>query len=350
MQRTILYSVCVLLILVAEPLVAGTYYVGSCKKGAYSTIQAAVSSVPPSSTIDVCPGTYPEQITISQPLTLQGIVYNNSSLAVVTVPNGGLATTPSIISGTIAAQVEITAGPVNITGITVDGTAGSTTCPSVAYTGIFYNSGASGTVNEIETRNQNCGSVGIGIVGENGAGVIQTVTIQNSNLNSNNYAGITVESNQVPPSLNAIIKNNWVRGSSNGIMSFDNAQGSISGNAINANLTGIYSGAANATVLGNTVIGGNIGIDITGTAVNVTSNRIANSAHAGISVEIGNVNVKANTIFQSPIGIEFNCTTDTSGVTGNTINGAGTGIDKVPSSYAGSNSFYNVLTVRRSGC
>ena len=70
-----------LVLLVAQPLLAKTYYVGSCKTGAYSTISAAVAAVPADSIIDVCPGTYPEQVVISQPLTLQGIASGGSAQA-----------------------------------------------------------------------------------------------------------------------------------------------------------------------------------------------------------------------------------------------------------------------------
>src|SRR6516164_5191828 len=56
----------------------------------FSTIQAAVSAVPLNTTILVCPGTYPEQVVISQPMTLKGVVQGTSGAAVITVPAGGL--------------------------------------------------------------------------------------------------------------------------------------------------------------------------------------------------------------------------------------------------------------------
>jgi hypothetical protein len=45
----------------------------------------------------VCPGTYPEQVTISQPLTLQGITSANSAQAVIAVPGGGMSSTPDSV-------------------------------------------------------------------------------------------------------------------------------------------------------------------------------------------------------------------------------------------------------------
>lgn len=40
-------------------LIAATYYVGTCKVGAFGTIQASVNAVPPGSTIAVSPGPKP---------------------------------------------------------------------------------------------------------------------------------------------------------------------------------------------------------------------------------------------------------------------------------------------------
>src|SRR5438045_9468634 len=96
-----------------------------------ATTSAAVAAGPAGSIINVCPGTYAQQVVISKALTLQGIFSGDSSQAVITVPNSGLTTTPSIdpIFGTVAAQIQVTAGPVNITNITVDGTAGTANCP-----------------------------------------------------------------------------------------------------------------------------------------------------------------------------------------------------------------------------
>jgi pectin methylesterase-like acyl-CoA thioesterase len=50
----------------------------------YTTIQAAVNA-PGVTTVEVCPGTYPEQITITQNLTLKGIASGTSDAAVVVV-------------------------------------------------------------------------------------------------------------------------------------------------------------------------------------------------------------------------------------------------------------------------
>lgn len=60
----------------AGPLNAKTVEVGSCLPGLqqYPTISAAIAAVPAGSTIKVCPATYNEQVTISQSLTLTGLL------------------------------------------------------------------------------------------------------------------------------------------------------------------------------------------------------------------------------------------------------------------------------------
>jgi hypothetical protein len=68
-------------------------------KGGYfifPSIQYAVNHVPAGATINVCPGTYYEQVTISQPLTLKAVTFNNSPQVVIAVPSDGLAPTSSL--------------------------------------------------------------------------------------------------------------------------------------------------------------------------------------------------------------------------------------------------------------
>ena len=59
-----------------------TYIVGTCVSGThFSTIQAALDASPAPNTVEVCPGQYGEQITITKPVTLEGIAEGNGSLA-----------------------------------------------------------------------------------------------------------------------------------------------------------------------------------------------------------------------------------------------------------------------------
>ena len=57
-----------------------TYIVGACRSGThFSTIQSALDASPSPDTVQVCPGSYAEQITISHPVTLEGINQGNGA-------------------------------------------------------------------------------------------------------------------------------------------------------------------------------------------------------------------------------------------------------------------------------
>jgi hypothetical protein len=348
-MRRLYFALLALALLVARPLVAATYYVGSCHSGAYGTIGAAVAAVPADSTIEVCPGTYAEQVVIDKALTLEGNP-NQNGLVVITDVGISLTTTTSIYWGAVAPQIQVTAGPVNITDIELFENNPSG-CPATEIA-IFYGSGSSGTVKGVLT-NGNCDFGSIGIEAENGAGATQSVTIEDSQVNAGSIAGISVGSNQIPSTLTAAVKSNYLWTNPTGIMSLGNAQGSISSNFITSypsGGTGVWAGSANVAVSGNWIDQQTIGIDIEGTAVSVTSNQIFNTAMAGINIGVGNVTVKSNGIANSlNSAIAFNCTTGNT-VTNNTINWANVGLDKVPANFTGSNTFYNVVTKRTGGC
>ena len=77
---------------VASTAQASTVIVGTCKSGVpqFTTIQAAVTSALAGSTIEICPGTYPEQIKITKKLTLIGEQSGTNDAAVIAAPVGGV--------------------------------------------------------------------------------------------------------------------------------------------------------------------------------------------------------------------------------------------------------------------
>lgn len=140
-----------LLLLSLQAVLASTVQVGTCKPHlkSFSTISAAVSGVSAGSTIQVCPGTYAEQVTITQPLNLVGATVGTANDIVIAVPAAGLLpNTTSMFGESVAAQILVEgAGPVHIANIAVDGTGGDMGCLSgIWVVGIFYGSGSSGTV------------------------------------------------------------------------------------------------------------------------------------------------------------------------------------------------------------
>src|ERR1700688_299251 len=264
---------------------ASTVVVGSCKPSltSYATIQAAVTAAPAGSTIDVCPGTYPEQVTISsKSLTLIGIVAGTSDAAVLIPPSGGLVMNATDIGGgAVAAQifVENSTG-VTISHLTVDG-----------------NGNALGS----------CGTNLIGIYFKNSAGKITDNVARNQILSPADEGcqiglGIDVESDSGAPAVS--VSNNSVH--------------NYQKNGITASGPGTGGGPAMA-ITGNTVIGigatpviAQNGIQIgLGSTGKVTSNTVAddiytggNSAGAGILIYAStSITVSGNSVESTQFGI-----------------------------------------------
>jgi hypothetical protein len=206
-------------------LADNNFAVGTCRPRlrSFTTIQAAVSGVPAGSTVLVCPGTYPEQVTITQPLSLQGIADSDLDEAIITIPSGGLTNiVPSIFSENVAAQVLVqSAGVVNITNITTDGTGGNSACVNWL-AGIFYASGSSGTVARVRTRNEIDpgvnGPCGVGIWAENGGTTGTWIQVQGSSLHDSDSAGMVLGAG-ASSSLNVDLRDYFV--STTGTSSID---------------------------------------------------------------------------------------------------------------------------------
>ncbi len=192
----------VVLIALSGQAFSTTVAVGTCTRFVhFATIQLAVNSVPAGSTIDICPGNYPEQVTINKSLTLKGVASASGDQTVVILPpaSGMVANGASAFSGApIMAQIAVTAGPFSISNITVDGTGnGISDCPN--FDGILITN-ASGTINHVAARNQvpgtapsSCGyyaNDGIGIYVQAVQNSPSKVTIENSSVHNYNLGGI----------------------------------------------------------------------------------------------------------------------------------------------------------------
>jgi parallel beta-helix repeat protein len=368
MTRSCLVLCFLALFLASCPLFAATtYYVGSCHAGSYPTINAAMAAAPAGSSILVCPGTYAEQLIMSKQLTLHGMTTGNASGAVVALPAGGLSNTSTLFAGEAAAQIEVRADGGSISNIAVDGTAGTSNCPTSTFIGILFASGSSGTVNQSVVRNLTCSNTNYGLLAENGAGTKRTVTIEASSFHDIAYAGIISYSDQTPSTLTANITNNDVSAGQWGILTYGNVAGAVSQNRVGSAVTGIYvlstigtisdnviSGAYDGivsissgqpTITGNTVVNGSAGIEVSGG--NASSNHISNVQY-GIITTSNSGTVEDNHITNASFaGISFGCHSAT--VSGNFINETPVGITDVPASYTGTNTFFSVPTGRSAG-
>jgi hypothetical protein len=336
-------------LLAVQSLLASTVQVGTCKPPlpSFSTISAAVSSVPPGSTVDVCPGTYAEQVTISVPLTLQGVSWGTANQITITVPAAGLLTsTTSMFGEPVAAQVLVDAhGPVNITNISVDGTGGDMSC-SVWLVGIFYGSGSSGNVNRVRTSGQIDGTCGVGIWAENANTQGESVTIQNSTVYNVDSAGIFAGSGTTP-TLTAHLNNNVVNASAAVASIFSNSvKGEVNGNTVSNSVFGIFD-VSKINVRANTILGTTYGI-LLGNGGTASGNAVSGFG-AGVLLDAAGATLNNNVVMSSTVGVEVGCYS--ANLHDNLINDALVGFDAVPTTVAvGSNTFANTATTVTNGC
>jgi len=283
-----------------------TYIVGTCKPGTqFTKIQLALDATPAPTVVEVCPGSYPEQITISKPVTLEGVAAGNSSFATVVVPPGGLTNNTTLSGGQPAAAqilVQKAGGAVNLTNLVVDETNGSADYPI----GIIYKN-TPGTMNHMVVFNVSGSIAGFGIILEGGSGDPK-VTIENSTI-SDDQLGILVQGMSAG-SLTTVIDSNLVNSGINGIqVTSPNTTTTINGNVITGfTQTAIILEATEGTVTNNTITGQgsttqtaielsydgmsiesnkiyNVGDGITATATEIMNSQITDNVFTTLSAE-----------------------------------------------------------------
>jgi hypothetical protein len=346
-----------------------TYIVGTCKSGThFSTIQSALDASPAPDTVEVCPGTYLEQITISHPVTLEGISEGNGSLAQIELPSDYTANA-SVNAGGEApavAQVyvnDVSGGSVNLTNLNVNGV-GFQTNDSI-FIGVLYN-GSSGTINQVTTSAQNTSGGATNVDGWGmwfqGGSSKGAVTVENSSVHDFSGGGIWAagESGETAtPYLTVTITDNVVSSDGEAAPDIVVVQGTdptVSGNIVSGGTYGIISIAFTGSITGNTVLGSKIGVELAADGASVTSNHIYGAMTYGIDVgptSLKKSTVENNTIrtVKSPastdsdgIGIELNCNKiSSSRVNSNTIMDAFDGYGDAPVGFAGSNTYVGLF-------
>jgi hypothetical protein len=264
--RLSLFSAAVLLACLAVPTAnASTVVVGTCKSGVqFSTIQAAVNAAPSGATVDVCPNTYPEQVTITKGLKLMAVQSGTADAPVVVPPGGGLTQNGVDIFGNpVAAQIFVasTSGSVTVKGITVDATGNNLTgCSAPTLEGIYFQN-TSGTITDNTARNQyqtdytdygGCQN-GLAINVESLTSTI-SVTVSDNSVRAYQKNGITATGAAIgtgAPGPNVTISGNHIVGlaatsmnwplsgaAENGVQIGFGARGSVSANIVNDNIWG----------------------------------------------------------------------------------------------------------------
>jgi hypothetical protein len=360
------------LMAVPASLHAATLYVGTCGGPNKPTIQAAVNASSPGDTVLVCPGTYPEQVTITKNLTLQGVAVGTADQVVITPPASGVvANSFDLYPGglPVAAQVLVqNARNVVLNNITVDGTGNAINGCAPDLRGIYYQN-ASGTIENVTTRNQVLVNGNQGLIGcQSGQGIFvqtgygtsntpQTISILNNSVRNFQKDGITVDG----APLTFLVQKNYVVGQGpttgageNGIQISDGATGQVLYNTTVDELQSFYTDAsgilvyssANVEVGYNTVGSTNFGIatvsdptypsaqDPTGSAdhTNIHDNQILGTqVYDAIDACSNSNTINNNTVFsssESAIHLDGECgpTGKNNVVTNNTINEACAGI------------------------
>lgn len=329
------------MLLGANLALANTYAVGSCKPTlpSFSTISAAVAGAASGSTIEVCPGNYPEQVTITQPLTLKGITSGNSTAVVVSAPSSSLESLIADNTIDVAAHIVVSgAGPVNISFITVDGTGSTISDSNASEIGIFYGD-ASGVVSNVTVRNLPFHfGFESGVLAS--ANTAQSVTIESSNFHDIYNSAVLSEG------VSLTAKTNVMAAGGYNVQAFFGEIAVTGNNIVGTGCCWAINSSGSGTISGNTIIDNNTGYF--GSGQTVTNNQISNGFY-GIVLDGGGSTIRGNTISRVTKGIEFGCNSPTT-VASNSINEATTALDQAPSSFTGSNKFNDVSTIRTGGC
>jgi parallel beta-helix repeat protein len=345
------------------------YIVGTCKSGTqFSTIQSALDASPAPNTVEVCPGTYFEQVAISRPVTLEGIAAGNGSLAQIELPSG-YTVNASVIAGggsePAIAQVyvnDVSGGAVNLTNLNVNGV-GFGTDDSI-FIGVLYND-SSGTINQVTTSAQNTSGGATVVDGWGmwiqGGGSKPSVTVENSSVHDFSGGGILAIGATSAPDLTVTIKNNVVSADAqftNNLVVEEGTNPTVSGNIVSGvGDFGIIVLATAGSITGNTFLGSQIGIELEADGVSVTSNKIYGATTYGIDVGALTLTksiVKNNTIRtvksassddSDGIGINLRCNKiSSSQVNSNTIMDAFDGYGNAPAGFSGSNTFIGLFS------
>jgi len=327
-----------------------------CPGAQFSTIQAAVNAAQPGTIIRICPGTYPEQVSIMKPLSLRG------DNGVVIQPTNVTANSTGTSSGQPIAAIILVqnATDVDIRDVIVDGTNSGITQCAPDLVGIIYRN-ASGEVRRVAVRNvklsenlNGCQS-GSAILVQSGGGGTSVVEIKDSSIHDYQKNGITA--NEVGTQVR--IEGNVVTGvgpttgaAQNGIQIGFGAGGSITRNivanhiwspcvsllscdftaddilviqsdnvtvgqnVVGASQTGIAISANHAQVEGNHVFDSLIfdGVELIGNDNDARHNWITHSDQAGVFIQGNNNVVAENRINEAAFGV-----LEMAGSTGNEI-------------------------------
>ena len=320
-----------------------TYSVHDSNGYESNSIQDAINHADTGDTVDVDPGTYIEQLTIDNSLTIEQTPGSMGSVIIQTPATLAADSTGAQSIVTIAGA----GTSVDFSGFTVEGPYAGTV--NTAFYGIFVQGGANGnihdnTISEIREGTDSSSPLlgnqtGTAIqVGRNALGTSGTATITNNTISGYQKNGIAVDNT----GSSATITGNTVTGAGataniaqNGIEIINGAAGTVLNNTVSANLytptsnvsTGIllFNAAPGVLVQGNTANGNNVGVYAYSTTASTATTTIQNNGingqdssgqniagSEGIVVQTASPTlVNSNIINQTVTGIDANSTAAT---------------------------------------
>jgi nitrous oxidase accessory protein NosD len=316
-----------------------------CPGAQFAKIQDAVNAASAGDSIQICPGTYIEQVSITKPLQLNG---NNGAII---RPNNIVANSTGLASGQPIAAiilVQDTTG-VTIRNVIVDGVDNGISECAPDLIGVFYRN-ASGELSHVAVRDVKLNSTlngcqsGSAVLVQSSNGVTSVVAIEESSIHDYQKNGITanevgtqvtIEGNVVTglgPTTGAAqngiqvgfgaagsIRHNTVANhiwlpcvslescdfKSDDILVFQSNGVSVHHNAIGVSQTGIAIVGDQGQIFDNDVFDSQIfdGVELIGNENTAERNHITHSDQAGVLIA-GNENiVRQNTINESALGV-----------------------------------------------
>lgn len=339
---------------------------GPCPNPQYTTIGAAISAANPGDVIQICPAVYPEQLTITTPLTLQGILTTVNGLPV----NRVLIQPTLQVLGGIPNPAVISVGDtqgVTIENLAIDASLNTVSgCSSTLAAIHFFN--ASGTIRNnaifgAQLANPKSCYNPSAPISDNGIGVFinngSDLSSSSPNSGMTGPSQVTVEDNSIHDftsygvwvagaGITATVESNTISGvgPSIGVFQFgvviaNGAVGQVNSNVITEGLCGslaildcynvrsegvvLRSPGSGTVVNGNTISNVQSGIFLNGgTNASITNNQIQNvQALSGMDVQgLTNSQITGNTI--SNVGpIDQNASNDEEGCGINEYSGTG---------------------------
>lgn len=335
-----------------------------CPNATFTTIQSAVLAASSGDRINVCPGTYHEQVKVTRRLTIQGIAVGNQNLAVI-MPTGALVNSSSLTSAGPIAAIVLVEGTdkVTLNNLTIDGSTNGISGCGIDLVGIYYRN-ASGEIDNVAVRNTRLGPAdfgcqsGQGIFVQSGNGKRSRVDISDSSIHDYQKTGIIA--NEVGTEVN--ISGNVVTGvgptaqiaqngiqlafgakgtvecnsvinhvyspctsgancaaSSSNILIFDSNSVRVTGNNLGNSQVNVYYQGDRGEVSNNTIFQSPTfdGIDLIGNRNKATDNRIFNSEEAGVFVMGDRNEIIDNLINETPFGVLKDASSTNTNISGN---------------------------------